>query len=163
MGDTPAPTNRFLGAGLAVAFPDKCICRGGWSPHPPLQMVSLFFLKNYLIRKNSKPRLKNVKFSPLAYKNLYLLWKIPKVQFRFFIVWMCGKDKVALKLYERVVILRLKFEHIFLLHTVQCRFINFAVFYTSKYAYGKKFSIFYDVYYIFWFKRISRINVENYF
>ena len=60
---------------------------------------------------------------------------------------MCGKDKV-LKLNERVVILRVKFEHIFLLHIVQCRFIIFAVFYTSKYAYGKNFSIFGNVYYI---------------
>ena len=59
-----------------------------------------------------------------------------------FIVRMCGKDKVALKLNERVVILRVKFEYIFLLHTVQCRFINFDVFYTSKYASGKNFNIF---------------------
>ena len=56
---------------------------------------------------------------------------------------MCGKDKIALKLYERVVTLEmLKFEHISLLHIVQRRFINFVVFYTSKYVYGKNFNIF---------------------
>ena len=43
----------------------------------------------------------------------------------------------------------LKFEHIFLLDIVQRRFINFVVFYTSKYADGKNFSIFLIMFTIF--------------
>ena len=127
----------------------KSLCRDGWCPCPPLQIFSQLFMKNHLIQKNSKWHIKNVKFSLLAYNNMCLWWKTPKVQFMFFIVWVCGKDKVALKLYEKVVILRLKFEHIFLLHTMQCRFINFAVFYTSEYTYGKHFSIFLIIFTIF--------------
>ena len=63
---------------------------------------------------------------------------------------MCGKDKIALKLYERVVTLEmLKFEHISLLNIVQRRFINFVVFYTSKYVYGKNINIFLIMFTIF--------------
>ena len=102
-GGFTRPYKSFLGAGGVKARPYKWICRGGWSPKPPLQIVSQFFLKNYLIRKNSKPHLKHMKFPPLAYNNLWIWWIIPTIQFMFFSVWMCAKDKVSLKLYERVM------------------------------------------------------------
>ena len=63
----PAPTNLFLGAGGLMARPYKCICRGGWGPGPPQQIIFKIIQEIQLIEIDLQNSLKNDKFLSQAF------------------------------------------------------------------------------------------------
>ena len=61
----PAPTNLFLGAGGLMAGPT--ICRGGWGPGPPQQIIFKIIQEIHLIEIDLQNSLKNDKFLSQAF------------------------------------------------------------------------------------------------
>ena len=80
-----------------MARPYKCICRGGWGPGPPQQIIFKIIQEIHLIEIDLQNSLKNDKFLSQAFDEVNNTSKIWTIQFKMFSDKECSKHTVSLK------------------------------------------------------------------